>query len=94
MLQDPDHRGMSRALLTDAERAAFEGEGNENQLSTYRSRVRQRIPALAADLDLVREHEPELYAQLLEGIAPADPEGRIEMAAMLLDAPLEVEGDG
>jgi hypothetical protein len=82
---------MSRALLTEAERAAFQGEGDDNQLSTYRSRVRQRIPALAEDLALLREHEPELYARLVADIAPADPEARIEMAAAILTSPVEAD---
>lgn len=89
MVPDRDRLAMSRALLTEAERAALEGEGDENNRSTYRSRVRQRLPQLAADLEHLREHDPELYTTLLQSIAPDDADERMEMAAAILTAPRE-----
>lgn len=93
MLQAALDQAMSRALLTAAEREALQGDGDDdsNKRSTYRSRVRQRVPELATDLEILREHEPDLYETVLAGIAPEDPEARMTMAAALLTRSVEDE---
>jgi len=58
---------MSRALLTEKERERIAGETEDEQrryeaVSRARRRIREELPA---DLDLLEEHHPTLYDELL-----------------------------
>ena len=58
-----------RALLTDRERELIEGEEDSNDDLRYQavSRVRRKIEdELTTDLELLREHHPQLYEELRE----------------------------
>lgn len=57
----------TRALLTDREREVLAGRaGNNAYRATVRSRVRNRMDALEADVDVLATNEPELYERLRE----------------------------
>jgi hypothetical protein len=55
-----------RALLTETERAVLSGEADpsSNYVATVRSRLRGRLGALEADVDVLATHEPDLLAEL------------------------------
>lgn len=58
-----------RALLTDRERELIEGEDDVDTDLRYQaiSRVRRKIQdELTTDVDLLREHHPDLYDELRE----------------------------
>jgi len=57
---------MSRALLTEKERDALSGKlADQNQKSTYKARVKNRIEErLADDLEIIATHHPELFKQI------------------------------
>lgn len=61
-----EHRG----LLTAREREILRGEADvtRNYLYQIRSRVRQKIEALATDIEVLRDHQPELFEELVETI--------------------------
>lgn len=60
-----------RALLTDREREALDGEETGSYVYKTRSVVRDRIDRLATDAELLAETEPELYAELLDAVQSA-----------------------
>jgi len=58
---------MSRALLTDTERRRIAGEGESDQrrhesISRARRRITEELPR---DVELLREHHPTLYDELV-----------------------------
>jgi len=55
-----------RALLTDRERAILAGDADVKDNYRYKveSTVRQRIAGLEEDTDVLREHYPEMVADL------------------------------
>lgn len=59
-----------RSLLTDTERKILAGERDvtDNYKYKVQSIVRQRIRRITADVDTLREHEPELYEMLTERV--------------------------
>lgn len=55
----------SRALLTEREREVLAGEsGTDAYRATVRSRLRNRLSEFEGDVDVLAQHEPELYEQL------------------------------
>jgi hypothetical protein len=64
-----------RALLTDRERELIEGESESDDDLRYQaiSRVRRKIEdEMTADVEILREHHPDLYDELRESVC--DPE--------------------
>lgn len=60
-----------RALLTDRERELIEGGGDVDDDLRYQavSRVRRKInEELTVDVELLREHHPDLYDELREAV--------------------------
>jgi hypothetical protein len=60
-----------RALLTDRERELIEGEDDTDDDLRYQavSRVRRKInEELTTDVELLREHHPDLYDELREAV--------------------------
>lgn len=67
---------MRRALLTDRERELLENENEEDDDLRYQaiSRVRRKIQdELTTDVDILREHHPELYNELREVVRGEEP---------------------
>lgn len=66
-------RQRSRAFLTDADREVFTGERDASNQQRYdrRSLVRARLDELDDDLAILREHEPDLYLEVVVGILEA-----------------------
>jgi hypothetical protein len=59
----------TRALLTETERNHLRSEGANSQRYQAISRIRNRIDdELATDVDILREHHPELYQELRETV--------------------------
>lgn len=57
----------TRALLTDREREVLARRaGSDAYRATVRSRVRNRLDPLQADVEVLATHEPELFEQLCE----------------------------
>ena len=70
-----------RALLTDSEREAIRGKEdmNENTRSTLLGRVQRKMrDNLETDVELLREHRPELAASLHEIVCEEDTDTRID----------------
>ena len=64
-----------RALLTDRERELIEGDSESDNDLRYQaiSRVRRKIEdELTTDVEILREHHPDLYEELRESVC--DPE--------------------
>lgn len=62
----PQHRG----LLTAREREILREEADVSRNYRYqiRSRVRDKIAALATDVEILRTHQPDLFEELREAI--------------------------
>ena len=97
---DDGHR---RALMTETERRnVAAGRDGTQSLPTTLTRVRHRVPELATDVALLREHQPKLYRRLMAaimsdvaGFAPDDPENPDpeELSELFLHAALERRSD-
>jgi len=64
-----DRMAKSRGLITDTERERISGEADVEDSKRYQavSRVRRRIQEeLPADIELLKEHHPELLEELQE----------------------------
>lgn len=63
-----EHPAMSqgRGLLTESEREAIAGEASDSYRYKTRSFFRDRVEEVAADVELLREHDPELLEELRE----------------------------
>lgn len=59
----------TRALLTETEREQIIGEHGDTRKYQAVSRVRSRIDdELTTDVELLREHHPDLYDELREAV--------------------------
>ena len=59
----------TRALLTETERNHLRSEDADSQRYQAISRIRNRIAdELTTDVDILREHHPELYEELRETV--------------------------
>jgi hypothetical protein len=71
-----------RALLTEREREILRGDadGEVERPDEYRSKIRgrvgKRINNLATDIEVLRDHEPELAERVADEIC--EPQGRLE----------------
>jgi hypothetical protein len=57
-----------RSLLTDREREILAGDADVSDNYRYKvqSVARQRVRGIADDIDVLREHEPEIFHKLQE----------------------------
>ena len=57
-----------RSLLTDREREILAGDADVSDNYRYKvqSVARQRVRGIADDVDVLREHEPEIFNELQE----------------------------
>jgi chaperonin cofactor prefoldin len=71
---------MSRAFLTDGERAAVqdEREMDASTKSSHLSRVRGKMERMEEDAKILRQHRPELYEQLRDAVVEEELDERIE----------------
>lgn len=53
-----------RGLLTDGERKAIAGETSDSYRYKTRSYFRDRLEQVEHDVEVLREHDPELLAEL------------------------------
>lgn len=59
----------TRALLTETEREQIAGKHGDNRKYQAASRVRRRIEdELTTDVEVLREHHPDLYNELREAV--------------------------
>lgn len=60
--------GKYRAIMTTADRERISGEADAPDTKRYQaiSRVRSRIEELETDVEVLREHHPELLEELRE----------------------------
>ena len=63
-----------RSLLTDREREILAGDGDVSDNYRYKvqSVARQRVRGIADDVDVLREHEPEIFDELQEIVCESD----------------------
>lgn len=63
-----------RSLLTDREREILAGEADVSDNYKYKvqSVARQRVRGMAKDVDVLRKHEPEIFAELEEIVCEGD----------------------
>jgi hypothetical protein len=79
---------MTRALLTDGERAAVEDDPDMdgNTKSSHLTRVRRKIVRMKEDARLLREHRPELYDDLCEAVVEQEMENRMAQLEQEMEA--------
>lgn len=68
----------SRGLITDTEAERIAGEADVEDSKRYQaiSRVRRRIrEQVPADVELLREHHPDLLEELRDAVCEEDDEG-------------------
>lgn len=75
-----EDKQMSRALLTDGEKAAVRDDDDvpPESKSTQLSRVRKKIEQMEEDAELLREHRGEMYDDLRDAVLGEDIERRFE----------------
>jgi len=63
-----------RSLLTDREREILAGEADVSDNYRYKvqSVARQRVRGIVDDIDVLREHEPEIFNELQEIVCEID----------------------
>lgn len=74
----------TRAIMTDTERERIAGLEDVEEIKRYQaiSRVRRRIQEeLTFDVEILEEHEPELYQELVDAVCPDRSDERGESAA-------------
>jgi len=78
--QDAKHERMTRALLTDGERAAVRDDPqmDDSTMSSHLSRVRGKMDRMEEDARLLRRHRPEIYEQLRDAVVEEELDERIE----------------
>lgn len=71
---------MTRALLTNGERDAVldDPEMDSGTKSSHLSRVRNKIPELQEDADLLRRNRPEIYEQVRDAVVEEEIDDRIQ----------------
>jgi hypothetical protein len=65
---EPVRMNDGRSLLTDREREILAGEADVSDNYRYKvqSVARQRVRGIANDIDVLREHEPDIFNELQE----------------------------
>ena len=67
----------TRALLTETEREQIAGEHGDSRKYQATSRVRGRIrEELESDVEVLREHHPDLLDELREVVCEGDDDGK------------------
>ncbi|MDB9233792.1 hypothetical protein [Halorubrum ezzemoulense] len=63
-----------RSLLTDREREILAGDADVSDNYRYKvqSVARQRVRGIADDVDVLREHEPEIFDELQQIVCEDD----------------------
>ncbi|MDB2284492.1 hypothetical protein PM038_04300 [Halorubrum ezzemoulense] len=63
-----------RSLLTDREREILAGDADVSDNYRYKvqSVARQRVRGIADDVDVLREHEPEIFDELQQIVCEGD----------------------
>lgn len=63
-----------RSLLTDRERSILAGEADVSDNYRYKvqSVARQRVRGVADDVDVLREHQPDIFNELQELVCETD----------------------
>lgn len=71
---EPSDMNDGRSLLTDRERAILAGEADVSDNYRYKvqSVARQRVRGVAEDVDVLREHQPEIFNELQELVCETD----------------------
>jgi len=92
---DAEHERMTRALLTDGERAAVrdDPEMDDSTKSSHLSRVRGKMDRMEEDARLLRRHRLELYEQLRDAVVEEELSERIERLEREVEELREVVGD-
>jgi len=77
---DAEYERMTRALLTDGERAAVrdDPEMDDSTKSSHLSRVRGKMDRMEEDARLLRRHRPELYEQLRDAVVEEELDERVQ----------------
>ena len=72
--RDPHHMADGRSLLTDREREILAGEVNVSDNYRYKveSVTRQRVRQVEQDVVVLREHYPEIFAELHDIVCDSD----------------------
>lgn len=92
---DAEHEQMTRALLTDGERAAVwnDSEMDNSTKSSHLSRIRGKMDRMEEDARLLRRHRPELYKQLRDVVVEEELSERIERLEREVEELREVIGN-
>jgi len=71
---DPCHMADGRSLLTDREREILAGEADVSDNYRYKveSVARQRVRQVEQDVAVLREHYPEIHAELQDIVCDSD----------------------
>lgn len=82
---------MTRALLTPGERDAIrdDPEMDDSTRASHLSRIRGKIPQLADDVKLLREHRPEIASDVRDAVCEDETTervGRLEDEVQRLEA--------
>jgi len=90
---------MTRAFLTDGERAAVRDseDMDASTKSSHLSRIRGKFGEMETEARLLRQHRPEMYEQLHEAVVEEALDERIERLEQqveTLQAQLEAEREG
>jgi len=67
--------GEGRALLTSRERDALAGEDTDNYRYKTRTYFRRRLEKLEEDIELLREHDPDLLEDLRDVVCTESDDG-------------------
>lgn len=68
----------TRALMSETDRQHISGESDPSDSQRYQavSRVRERVQEeLPKDLDILREHHPDLYEEVIEVVCEGSDDG-------------------
>jgi KaiC/GvpD/RAD55 family RecA-like ATPase len=91
---------LPRAFLTPGEREAADPESDMDPdiRSAHLSRVRRKIEKMRGDMEVLRDHRPEIARQLEEAVCREQLEGRIRRLEAEVEALREqseqADGDG
>jgi hypothetical protein len=71
---EPVRMNDGRSLLTDREREILAGDADVSDNYRYKvqSVARQRVRGIADDVDVLREHEPEIFDELQQIVCEDD----------------------
>lgn len=81
MLRPDENERMTRALLTDGERAAIRGDEEmaASTRSSHLSRVRKKIPRLREDAEILRRNDPDLYEDVRDAVVGEELNARLSV---------------